>query len=609
MKFFSVVLLLVSVGVIARGDDMTFSASVDRNPVGVSDRFTLSFELQNAGAGAGRNLQLPDLSNFVVLGGPNQSSSMQFVNGVVNSSVSYSYILQAKAVGTWTIGPATIEAGGKTLSSQPIALEVVKGSPRAQQPNAAPDIAGQIGDNMFLKAIVDKSHVIQGEQLNLTFKLYTRVAVVNYSVDKNPTLAGFWSEEVESPKNIDLVTETVNGKQYRVGVIRKLALFPTQSGTLEISAMNVNTTVQVQNRSRDPFDSFFRDPFGRNVNYSVKSEPLKIRVDPLPPGAPAGFKGAIGNFKMSATVDRKDGVTNEPITLKISIAGTGNIKLLESPEVSVPADFEQYTPKVTDNTSREGQISGSKSFEYLLIPRYPGIKEIHPVTFVYFDLKKRQYVTLRSDPIELSIQQGASTAAPSMAGVSRGDVQVLSEDIRFIKVTDAGLQQGGTFVYNSGVFLFMLALPLVIVGGLVVYSQRREAIMLDTVGYRRRRAMKVAKRGLAQAEALLAKTRGKSGAVTGDQKTAFYAEIARALWKYLGDKLDIPPADLSIDRVLQSLASSSASGAVSTSLKSLLELCEMARFAPTSVSDAMMQKSFAEAKRIIVELERTVRFR
>ncbi len=590
--------------------DMTFTASVDKNPVGVSDRFTLSFELQNAGAGAGRNLQLPDLKDFVILGGPNQSSSMQFINGVVSSSVTYTYVLQAKAVGKWTIGAATIEAGGKTLTSAPLSIDVVKGSPRPQQqPNSPPDIAGQIGDNLFLKAIVDKTHVIQGEQLNLTFKLYTRVSVVNYSVDKNPTLTGFWSEEIENPKNIELVTETVHGKQYRVGVIRKLALFPTQSGTLEISPMDVNTTVQVQNRSLDPFDSFFRDPFGRNANYSVKSEPLKIRVDPLPPGAPAGFKGAIGNFKMTATVDHKNGVTNEPITLKIAISGSGNIKLLESPEVSVPADFEQYTPKVTDNTSREGQISGSKSFEYLLIPRYPGIKEIKPVTFVYFDLRKRQYVTLRSEPIELRIEQGAAVANPSMAGVSRGDVQVLSEDIRFIKVTDPGLRRGAGYVYDSTLFLFMLALPLLIVGGLVVYSQRREAIMLDTVGYKRRRAMKVAKRGLAQAEELLAKTRGRGGAVTADQKTAFYAEIARALWKYLGDKLNIPPADLSIDRVLQSLTTSSVNGNVSAMLKELLELCEMARFAPTNVSDAMMQKSFAEAKNIIVELERTVRFR
>jgi hypothetical protein len=609
-RLLAFILVVMVVGTNALADDIAFTASVDKNPVGVSERFTLSFELQNAGAGAGRNLQLPDLSDFVMLGGPNQSSSMQFINGVVSSSVTYTYVLQPKAVGKWTIGPATIEAGGKTLTSAPIALEVVKGSPRPQQqPTAQPDIAGQIGDNLFLKAIVDKTHVMQGEQLNLTFKLYTRVSVVNYSVDKNPSLTGFWSEEIENPKNIELVTETVNGKQYRVGIIRKLALFPTQSGTLEISPMNVNTTVQVQNRSLDPFDSFFRDPFGRNVNYAVKSEPLKIRVDPLPPGAPAGFKGAIGSFKMTATVDHNKGVTNEPITLKIAIAGTGNIKLLESPEVSVPADFEQYTPKVTDNTSREGQISGSKSFEYLLIPRYPGIKQIKPMTFVYFDLKKRQYVTLRSEPIELTIEQGATVASPSMAGVSRGDVQVLSEDIRFIKVTDPGLRRGRTFVYNSGIFLFMLALPLVIVGGLVVYSQRREAIMLDTVGYKRRRAMKVAKRGLAQAETLLAKSQGRGGAIPGDQKTAFYAEIARALWKYLGDKLNIPPADLSIDRVLQALAASSVNGRVSASLKSLLELCEMARFAPTSVSDAMMRKSFAEAKNIIVELERTVRFR
>jgi hypothetical protein len=600
--------LLAMTALQSAADDVTFSASVDKNPVGLGDQVTLSLELKNAGAGGGKNLQLPDLGKFRIMAGPNQSSTMQFVNGVISSSITYSYVLQPTEMGNLTIGPATIEAGGNTYRSAPITLEVVKGSthPQAKQPSGSPDVASQIGDNLFLKATVDRTRVLQGEQINLTFKLYTRISVVNYSVEKNPTMTGFWSEEVENPKNIELTTEVLNGKQYRVGVIRKLALFPTQSGTLEISPMEVQTTVQVQNRSMDPFDSFFRDPFGRNVNYPVKSEPIKIRVEALPPGAPAGFKGAIGNFRMTAGVDRNNAKTNEPITLTVKISGTGNVKLLESPEVNVPTDFEQYTPKVSDNISRSGQISGTKTFEYLLIPRYPGTKRISPVKFVYFDLNKRSYVTLRSEEITLSIEQGAAGTPSAVAGVSRGDVQLLSQDIRFIKVTDPGFRRRGEYLYNSGLFLSMLVLPLLGLGGAFVYSRRREAVAMDEVGYRRRRALKVARKGLRQAETLLGK---RSETSTAERKISFYSEIARALWKYLGDKFNIPPGDLSIDRTQQELARRAVNGEVSASLKTLLELCEMARFAPTSISEAMMHKSYADAKNIIVELERTLRSR
>ncbi|MBI4535029.1 MAG: protein BatD, partial [Ignavibacteriae bacterium] len=325
--------------------DISFEASVDRNTVALGEQFTLRLVLTNAGMSGGKNLKLPDLNNFHIMGGPNQSTSMQFINGVVTSSVSYTYTLQSKDVGKFAIGPASIEAGGKVYATNPVTIEVVKGSSRPQQqpPTAKSDVGANIGDNLFLRATVDKSHVIQGEQINLTFKLYTRVSVSNYTVSKNPAFTGFWGEDVETPKNVALSNETVDGRQYRVGIIKRVALFPTQSGTLEISPMEVQTTVQIQDaRPSDPFDAFFRDPFGRNVNYAVKSNAIKIKVDPLPAGAPLGFRGAVGRFTMSTTVDKKTGKTNEPISLKVSLSGVGNIKLLESPQVELPADFEQY---------------------------------------------------------------------------------------------------------------------------------------------------------------------------------------------------------------------------------------------------------------------------
>jgi hypothetical protein len=443
------VLMAVTLPVYAQ--NATFEATVDRSPVGLGEQFTLSLTLSGSTLGGGKNLQLPDLSKFRVMSGPNQSTSMQIINGAVSSAATYNFVLQPKEAGTFTIGPASIEEGGTVHKTRPIAVEVVKSSAKANAPSAPADQTVQLGDNLFLRAVVDRSHVMQGEQINLAFKLYTRVSVVNYAVSKNPAMTGFWSEDTETPKNITLTTETVNGKSYRVGLIKRVALFPTQSGMLDIGAMEVQTTVQMPyGRSNDPFESFFRDPFGRNTTYNVSSEGQKIRVDPLPPGAPPDFKGAVGQFAMSVAVDKKTTRTNEPVTLKVTLSGTGNVKLLEGPSIDLPADFEQYSPKFSESINRQNnRINGSKTFEYLLIPRYPGLKVIKPVTMSYFDLVKKEYVRLRSPQIELNVEQGTAVASPTIAGVAREDVRMLSQDIRFIKLTNASFTRVGERPYAS----------------------------------------------------------------------------------------------------------------------------------------------------------------
>ncbi len=448
--------------------------------------------------------------------------------------------------------------------------------------------------------------MIQGEQLNLTYKLYSRVSLMDVGLDKVSNLIGFWGEDVEKPKDLPPATEVVNGKQYRVFIIKLMALFPTQSGTLEISPMTLKATVQVQSRrSLDPFDSFFSNPFGRSTVVDVKSEPVKVKVDPLPSGAPPEFKGAVGKFAMSTTVDRKSTRTNEPVTLKVTISGTGNIKLLESPAVELPADFEQYSPKVSENISRpQGMISGSKTFEYLLIPRYPGLKVIKPVTFSYFDLEKREYARLRSPQIELNVEQGAATPPPLMAGSSQEDVRLLSQDIRFIKVGQIAFSRPGQYLFTGAGFLVLLLLPLAALAGVFVYSRQRQAVFQDQVGYRNRRAMKVAQKGLKQAAYLLKES---AGSPNTKQRLRFYAEVSRALWKYLGDKLNIPQSEFSVEGAIAELSRRGVGTDLQQSLRMVLESCDMARFAPTSMGLATMEKTYEEARRIIVELERTLR--
>ncbi len=599
--------LALAVGGTVLAQEPAFEASVDRNPVGVGEQVTLSFTLSNAGVGGGKNLRLPELTRFHILAGPNQSSSMQFVNGAVSSSITYSYVLQPKEVGKFTIGPATIEAGGKKLESRPVALEVVRSAPAAkQQARSQEDATGQLADKILLKVLLDRTHVLQGEQINVTFKIYTLVSIVDFNLKKAPNYTGFWVEDLETPKG--QTVEVVDGKRYRTGVIKKVALFPTQAGTLEISPMELVTVVQVQSpRSLDPFDAFFRDPFGRNVNYEVRSEPVRIKVDPLPGGAPAEFKGAVGQFAMSTSLDKKTTRTNEPVSVKVTISGTGNVKLLEAPVVEFPPDFEQYSPKVSDNISRSGdRITGGKTFEYLVLPRYPGLKVIKPITFSYFDLAKREYVRLRSPQLEVNVEQGAATPGPLIAGTTREDVKLLSEDIRFIKIGPTSFRRVGDRLWTSVPFLGLLLLPVVALVGTAAYVRRRRADAMDEAGYRNRRAIRVAQKGLKQAEYLL-REKGAKGSPSTAQRARFYSEVSRALWKYLGDKLNVPQAQFSVDRAITVLTGRDVDGGLLHALKVLLETCDMARFAPTSMEIGAMQRTYDEAKRIIVELERTLK--
>ena len=606
----SMVFVLVLLAVTsAAAQDPQFEAAVERNVVGLGEQFTLSFTLSNGGMGGGKNIQLPDLSQFHILAGPNQSSSMQFVNGAVSSSVTYSYILQPKQIGKFTIGAASIEVGGKTLKSTPVSIEIVKSAtPPKKQPSQADNSPLQLVDKVFLKATVDKDRVLQGEQVNLVFRIYTQVTVANVGIEKAPTYTGFWGEEIEIPKEAQS-TENFNGKRYRVGIIKRYALFPTQSGTLEISPMELRTVVQIQSpRSNDPFDAFFRDPFGRNVEYPVKSEAIKIKVDPLPPGAPEDFKGAIGQFAMSTSLDKKTTRTNEPISVKVAVSGTGNIKLLEAPAVEFPPDFEQYAPKISDNISRSGaKITGSKTFEFLLLPRYPGLKVIKPITFSYFDLSRHEYIRLRSPQMEINVEQGAATPPPLIAGSSREDVRLLSQDIRFIKTVTPSFARTGEKLYASALFVGLLLLPLAGLAGVLVYARQQQVAMKDQVGYRNRRAIRIAQRGLKQAEYLLREKSGSKGAPSTAQRTRFYSEVARALWKYLGDKLNIPQAEFSIEKATDELGHRSVDSGLISALKVLMEHCDMARFAPTSLELGAMQRIYEEAKRIIIEIERTLK--
>jgi len=560
----------------ANAQDGAFTAAVDPARVAAGEQFQLTFTFNGSDVNSVRNLKAPDFNQFVVISGPNQSTNMQWINGQMSASIAYTYILYARQAGKFTIGSAAIEYKGKALKSNAIQIEITQGKPKQQQKQ--PDQpSADIGDNLIVRAFSDKQRVRLGEQLIVTFKLYTRVSVSGYDLAKAPAFDGFWGEDFEMPKQPNQTNETLNGKQYRSVMIKKTALFATQAGNLKIAPLQVRCAVQVQakRRSNDPFDQFFNDPFFQQVqttNMDVKSNPLTITVDPLPINAPSGFSGAIGRFAFYASVDKHSVKAGDPITLKVAVSGSGNIKLVTLPKPKLPADIESYEPKISEDILRDGGIiHGKKTAEYLLIPRNAGQRVLEPMLFVYFDLDKKEYVTLRSPRFEFSIDPGKEYTGSSVSSISKEDVRMLGEDIRFLKLSIGTLQQKNE-AGSSEWFLFGMVLPPLLFAAAWFFRKRMEKIYGDMPRLLFETAGREASRRLKKAHALL---------VQGNTES-YHAEILKALTEYLEHKLRTAKADFVMETAVIQLQQRGVKEEVIQSLKMCMERAEFVRFAPGS---------------------------
>lgn len=576
--------------------DTTFTASVDRPQVALGDYFEITFTL--SGSTGGGNFHPPDFSNFVVASGPNQSTSMQIVNGAVSSSVSYSYALQPRAEGKFTIGPAWIEVGGKRLQTQAVTIEAVKGSAQPARPgrsSQALDASSQLAGNVLLKAAVDNTRVYQGEQITVSYKVYTRVQILNYNVTKAPAWTGFWSEDLSMPKQIEMSTETIDGKQYAVGVLRKVALFPQRSGRLDLDPMEIEVTVPLRRQSSDFFDQFFNST--QPVNYKTASARVQVTVLPLPENVPAGFHGAVGKFQMEAYMDKQQVKANDPVTLKVKISGRGNLKLLEAPELSIPPDVEHFEPKISNSIAPEGAlIAGSRTFEYLLIPRHAGNQEIPPFSFSYFDTDQKRFVSLRSPGFVIKVDRGAEGEASPAAGMSREDVRLLGEDIRFIKSGSVTFRRKGESFTGSALFYVLVLSPPFVFVLFLAMLKRREKELSDVFALRSRKARKTAQQRLAKAKKLLHEKKQEE----------FYAEVSRALWGYLSDRFGIPIAEMNRDRVQSELHARSVTPETAAGILSTMDRCEFARFAP-GIDATLGEQVFHGAVDLITNIEDQLR--
>ncbi len=598
MKLFFLIWNVIQLTVFAQ----SFTASVNNNKVGVNDRFEVSFTFSGKDVNALRNFNPPDFSNFLTLSGPNQSTSMQIINGVLSASRTYSFILQPRSIGKFTIGSASIEFDGQKFTTSPIQLEVTASSPQQQKRDDDASVSNEeIAQNLFIRASADKQRVVMGEQVTVTYKLYIRLNIASsMSISKLPKYQGFWVEELETSSNIMFSTEVVDGKQYRVGVLKRVALFPSQTGELSVTPFELKVPIQIQKkrRSQSLFDDFFGDPFGRyeTIEFNARSNTLRVNVLP-PPEAnrPQSFKNAVGEFSISSSVGSQEVKTDEPVSLKIEISGTGNIKLLDIPEVNIPPGFDKYDPKVDEQISRSGRVSGKKTFEYLIVPRAAGKKIIPSVEFSFYNPARNQYVTLTTPEYTLNVSQGERKTDSEFADFRREGIRQLGEDIRFIKTASGSFNKKGEIVLHSIGFWTAVGLPLLAFIGLIAWKRRDEKLSADIQSLKYRKAEKIAKSRLKLAKKLMEENNYQQ----------FYTEISAALFGYLEDKLSIPKSEFTLDRAVDELNKRKVENSIVERLSKNIEKCEFIRFAPGAGKEDM-PPMYDELTNVIIDIERVL---
>ena len=574
--------------------------------VAVGEQFRLTYTVNTQNVSDFRAGDIPD--ELEVLIGPNRSmqSSYQMINGHTSSSASitYTYIVSATKNGSFTIPPAHVVVGGKTISSNPITIKVSGTASSARQQRQQRDDEGAelrdagsriSGSDLFIKVSANKNRVHEQEPILLTYKVYTLVSLTQLRGDM-PDLKSFYTQEVDLPQQKSFSVETVNGRPYRTCTWSQYVMFPQTTGKLQIPSITFEGIVVQQNRNVDPFEAFFNGGSGYiEVKKKIVAPSIDIQVDPLPQ-RPANFSGGVGKFTISAQLDKTETKANDPISMRIIISGSGNLKLMKQPVINVPKDFDKYEPKVTDKTKlTTAGIEGSMIYDILIVPRHQGHYEIPPVSLTYFDTTSKTYRTVTSEPLTLDVAKGSGPGAMSDYS-GQQDLQELSRDIRYIKTGDVRQQGIDEFFFGSTAYWITLAImALVFISLFVIFRQR--AIENANVTKRRAgKANKVATKRLKKASKLMA-----------DNKPGeFYDEVLRALWGYVGDKLNIPVEQLSHDNISQRLSDRGVGEETIAQFIGALDECEFERYAPGDPK-GNMNKVYEKAMMAIEQIEGTMK--
>lgn len=558
-----------------------------------------------------KDFRAPSIKGFDVLMGPSRSqqSSIQIINGkrTSNSSTAFTYILLAGSPGTYTIPAASVEVNGEKVFSNAISIKVLPqdqnsgnsgnnggGSASSSRSQAA---GSRISANdLFITATASKTTVHEQEAILLTYKVYT-VVNLRQLYGKMPDLKGFHTQEVELPQQKTFTLEHYKGRNYNTTVWSQYVLFPQQTGKLEIPSITFDGVVAQQTVSDDPFDAFFKGGGHVEVKKKITTPKVVINVQPLP-AKPAGFSGAVGEFKLASSINATDVKTNDAVTIKLTLSGTGNMKLIGTPEVKFPQDFEIYDPKVTDDYKLTNSgLTGTKTFEYLAIPRHAGNFTIPAVEFTYFDLKSNSYKTLKTEAYNLKVAKGQGNADQVISDfTNKESVKMLGRDIRFIKLGDSSLRPKGDFFFGTVGYYLCYLIPLLLFVVFAVIYRQKALENANVAKVKTKKANKVATRRMKLAGKLLAE----------NKKNEFYDEVLKALWGYISDKLSIPVSQLSKDNIEAELTNYGVQEALIAEFIGVLNECEYARYAPGNENEAM-DKVYSASVEVISKMENSIK--
>ncbi len=568
-------LLVCTVGLGSSAQEITFQAAVDKNAASTGEPIKLTLTLTNAPMGSG--ITPPDMGGLVIVQGPFDQNSFSMVNGRTSSSVMRTYFLQGVQPGDYTIGAATARVGGGTIQSSPIKIHLVKGESGGANSSLL-NQAQKSDPNLFCTISLSKSRAYVGEQIIATYTLYSRYNSLQPGDYDLPKLDGFWAEEIDLGETTwEKVPTTINGLRYNTAVIKKQVLFPQRQGKLRIAPMTLNYRVNV---------GFFNN----GTPVTINSNSVEVTAMDLPPGKPADFIGAVGDLKMDIKVPTTEVKANEAIDLSIRFTGRANLKLIDAPKLGFPSDFESYDPKISDKISvNGGGMSGSREFQYLIIPRHEGDYTVGPLTFSYFDPTTAQYRSLSSESLHFTIAKGDGTAnAPT--GPSRTEVKQLHQDIRYIRTGDLGLEPMGHHLFGSWYYLGgMSAPPIAFLLFLVMYRQQQRQLS-DTIGMRRKGADRIARQRLKAA----------ADALKLNDRDGFYSALGKALEGYFADKFNLGVTDVNSTMVHERFGHLEG-GVLATQYAELLNDCGTARFAP--LENKPRQQSYDEAASLIHRIE------
>jgi tetratricopeptide (TPR) repeat protein len=531
-------------------------------------------------------------------------SSYQMINGHTSqsSSITYTYIVAATKGGSYTIPAAHVVVDGKKIASNALTIKVIGSTGSNSRPynddegEEVREMGSRIsGSDLFIKVSANKKRVYEQEPILLTYKVYTLVQLSQLRGDM-PDLKSFYTQEVDLPQQKSFSLETVNGRPYRTCTWSQYVMFPQTTGKLHIPAITFEGVVIQQNRNVDPFEAFFNGGSGYvEVKKKIEAPGIEIQVDPLPQ-RPATFSGGVGKFNISAQLDKTETKANDPITLRIIVSGTGNLKLIKQPVINLPKDFDKYEPKVTEQTKlTTAGIEGSKIYDVLIVPRHQGKYDIPPVEFTYFDTSTKRYETVKTETFHLDVAKGSGASAVSDFS-GQDELQELNKDIRFIKTGDADQHLTGDYFFGSTAYWITIAALVLVFITLFVIFRQRAIDNANVTAMRGKKANKVATKRLKQAARLM----------TDNKPGEFYDEVLRALWGYVGDKLNIPVAQLSHDNISSKLAERGVHQSIIDKFIGALDECEFERYAPGDPK-GNMSKVYDKAMLAIEKIEEVMK--